>query len=189
MKKIGAVLLAAGSGKRFGGNKLEAVVAGEAMYVHAFHVLEMQKSLCQTVVVTGNGLIAEAAKKKMMSVAWNGFPEKGISYSLRLGVETLEKEQMDLDAIMFMVSDQPWLRSETVQSMLEAFTDGILVLKYGKRQGNPTLFSKKYFNELKDLSGDIGGRQVMEKHREDIYYFQPQYERELEDIDWKNQIK
>lgn len=188
MKKIGAILLAAGAGKRFGGNKLETLILGEPMYIHAFRVLKKQHGICQIVVVTGNPRIAKTAQKQKMRVAWNAFPEKGISYSLRLGIEALIKEEIDMDAIMFMVSDQPWLRAGTVQSMLEAYDDGIMVLKYGERQGNPVVFSKNYFDELQKLSGDVGGRQIMEKNQEAIHYFQPQCERELEDIDRKDQI-
>ena len=45
MKRIGILLLAAGAGKRFGGNKLEALVDGKPMFLHALELIEKQNVL------------------------------------------------------------------------------------------------------------------------------------------------
>ena len=42
MKRIGILLLAAGEGKRFGGNKLEALVHEKPMFSYALDLIEKQ---------------------------------------------------------------------------------------------------------------------------------------------------
>ena len=43
--------------------------------------------------------------------------------------------------------------------------------------------------ELLNLSGDVGGRQVMERHKEDVRFFEIEDEKELFDIDKKEQLE
>ena len=116
-------------------------------------------------------------------------PELGISHSIHLAVKNFVDKDRDWDAVMFIVCDQPWLRRETVASMLRVYEDGILAAKSGDRKGNPVIFSKKYAEELLNLSGDVGGRQVMERHKEDVRFFEIEDEKELFDIDKKEQLE
>ena len=39
---------------------------------------------------------------------------------------------------------------------------------FGELRGNPLIWPKKYLNELKALTGDVGGKQLLCQHREDI---------------------
>ena len=188
MKRIGILLLAAGAGKRFGGNKLEALVHGKPMFLHALDLVEKQNVL-QKVVVTGKKKIALEAEKREIKVAWNESPEKGISYSIRLGMETLLEAEPMLDAVLFMVCDQPWLQYETIKDLIHAHACGIMAVSHHGKSGNPVIFSKKYFYELMHLSGDVGGRQVMNHHKEEVYYLKVFNKKELEDIDLREQLE
>ena len=187
-QEIGIVLLAAGAGKRFGGNKLSAYVDEEKMYVRAMNLIASQPNVNSVVVVTGNEEIADEAKKRSMGVAWNIHPEIGISRSIRLGIEKILKTSSKIDGIMFMVSDQPWIQKETIRKMLDGFNGGIFALRYEGCPGNPVIFSKSYFSELMELTGDVGGRQVMKRHEKDIYYLEALNEKELRDIDRREQL-
>lgn len=189
MKKIKIVLLAAGSGKRFGGGKLEALVDGKPMYLHALEKISDQILPDHPVVVTGNPVIIAAAEEKHINIIQNLNPELGISHSIRLAVKDFVDKDGDWDAVMFIVCDQPWLRRKTVSSMLRAYEDGILAARSGSRKGNPVIFSKKYAEELLNLSGDVGGRQVMKHHSADVQYFEIADEKELWDIDKKEQLE
>ena len=75
MKRIGILLLAAGEGKRFGGNKLEALIHGKSMFSYALDLVEKQK-VSQKVVVTGKKRIALEAEKRDIKVVWNELPEE-----------------------------------------------------------------------------------------------------------------
>ena len=188
MLKKGILLLAAGAGKRFGGDKLSAIVDGQPMYIRAMDVIDAQVDVIHRIVVTGQPSILSEGKLRGWDVAINENPEKGISWSIRLGMEQMLKEVPDLDGILFMVCDQPWLTKETVGRMLTQFEKGILSLSYNGRSGNPVLFSKDYFEELMTLEGDVGGRQVMNKHKAEIYYLEIFNEKELRDVDRREEL-
>ena len=72
--------------------------------------------------------------------------------------------------------------------MLTQFEKGILSLSYNGRSGNPVLFSKDYFEELMTLEGDVGGRQVMNRHKAEIYYLEIFNEKELRDVDRREEL-
>ena len=189
MKKIGIILLAAGAGKRFGGNKLEAVVGEKPMYMYAMELISKQSKLCPAVVVTGNSNIASEARRQYMDVAENLNPDFGISHSIHLGMKMMLEKHPDMEAVMFMVCDQPWLTHDTLERMIKTFNQGILSLEYEGKRGNPVIFSRDYFQELMHLTGDIGGRQVICKYKEAVNYLKAFNQKELCDIDRKEQIE
>ena len=187
--RLGIVLLAAGVGKRFGGNKLTAQVRGKPMYLWAMENIEEMKTELPIVVVTGTPEIVSAAEAKGMIAIFNGQPELGISLSIRLGIEAVIQEDRKVDGKLFMVCDQPWLEKTTLVRLMSEFDGGILALSYGERRGNPVIFSREYLKELSELSGDIGGRQVMARHRENVRFLEVNDERELQDIDKREQME
>ena len=187
--RLGIVLLAAGAGKRFGGNKLTAQVHGKPMYLWAMENIEEMKTELPAVVVTGTPEIVSAAEAKGMIAIFNGQPELGISLSIRLGIEAVIQEDRKVDGVLFMVCDQPWLEKTTLVRLMSEFDGGILALSYGERRGNPVIFSREYLKELSELSGDIGGRQVMARHRENVRFLEVNDEKELQDIDKREQIE
>ncbi|HAP20857.1 MAG TPA: nucleotidyltransferase family protein [Lachnospiraceae bacterium] len=189
MMRLGIVLLAAGVGKRFGGNKLTAQVRGKPMYLWAMENIEEMKTELPIVVVTGTPEIVSAAEAKGMIAIFNGQPELGISLSIRLGIEAVIQEDRKVDGILFMVCDQPWLEKTTLVRLMSEFDGGILALSFGERRGNPVIFSREYLKELSELSGDIGGRQVMARHRENVRFLEVNDERELQDIDKREQME
>lgn len=87
---------------------------------------------------------------------------------------------------LFTVSDQPWLRCETILELIEKFRKekkGIACVQHNGKTGNPCIFSGKYFDELMELEGDVGGKRVIRKHREDTAVLDVPDERELLDVD------
>lgn len=187
--KLELVMLAAGNSRRFGSNKLLYTVDGQPMYRHILSELEkIQKQLesqgtqCSITVVTQYDEIAEDVRKRGISALYNLHPEEGISSSLRIGL----RKNRDADACLFTVSDQPWLRGETVLELIELFLregKGIACVEHSGKTGNPCIFSRKYFGELMELEGDVGGKRVIRKHREDTAVLEVLDERELTDVD------
>lgn len=187
--KLGLVMLAAGNSRRFGSNKLLYTVDGVPMYRHILSELEkvrkelkLQGTQCSITVVTQYDEIAEDVRKRGISVFYNLHPDEGISSSLRIGL----RGSWDTDACLFTVSDQPWLRCETILELIEKFRKekkGIACVQHNGKTGNPCIFSGKYFDELMELEGDVGGKRVIRKHREDTAVLDVPDERELLDVD------
>lgn len=194
------VVLAAGAGARFGGNKLHARSDGTPMYEKMLQNVQAFSSF-PAFIVTGDERIAEEAKKRGITPVWNDRPEEGISLSLRLGLEAATEYGKDtgkipetanghLRGVLFSVCDQPRL---TVPTMLQIFRmavrhpGSIVCAGHEGKAGNPVLWDRRYFPELMELSGDVGGRQIMDKYRENVRIAETD-QRELKDVDRKEDI-
>lgn len=191
--KIGMVLLAAGFSRRFGSNKLLYKIDGKPMYLIALEQLRLaQEELtaetslsCRLAVVTQYETIIETAEQMTAETVRNPHPEEGIASSLKLGLRNF----WDTDACLFSVADQPWLTGKTITDLVKLF------LKSGKgmacaaekgEPGNPCIFSRKYYPELRKLSGDKGGKRILRQHLEDAALLEIGESRELTDVDFRS---
>ena len=186
--KISLVLLAAGNSRRFEGNKLLAHVDGKPMYLHIADEMEKQGNglFCQKIIVTQYPEILQAMKERGYEVIVNPGGGTGIASSIRLGLEAVSGQ-----AACFAVCDQPYLKGITVRRFLEGWIEsgcGAGSLSCQGIPGNPGVFSKKYFRELMELTGDCGGKKVLARHPEDWYMYEAEDKRELEDIDIRRNI-
>lgn len=212
--KIAMIMLAAGNSRRFGANKLLYEIDGIPMYRHVLEQLDDTKKkieniyseysdivqlnnlyrnnitakiICNIIVITQYDAIAEAVKTKEIQVLYNPHPEDGISSSVKIGLNA----SLDADAVLFTVSDQPWLTSETICELIHVFLNtpkGIACVSCQGKMGNPCIFDRKYYNELLSLEGDKGGKKVIMKHLDDTQIYEIAAGRELEDIDYYESI-
>lgn len=117
--KIHVILLAAGNSRRFGSNKLLSLVEGKPMYSHLTEKIEkIAESLPigEKVLVTQYEEIFESMKKARWTVVRNDAPEEGVSWSIRLGIQSILGKIRKGDAVSFFVCDQPFLKMETIVS-------------------------------------------------------------------------
>ena len=178
--KPGCVVLAAGSARRFGGNKLTAAVEGVALIRRALSAVPAER-FSRVVVVTQYPEIRELAKEFSFPPVWNDAPEAGVSRSIVLGLAALG----DCPGALFLVADQPLLRRESVDALVTLWQgkpEGIAALGHGGVRGNPCLFPARLFPELRALQGDRGGAAVIRRH-EDLLSLLEVDQRELQDAD------
>ena len=183
---IGLLLMAAGNGARFGGNKLLTDFRGKPLIRWALEAIPAQ-ALAQVVVVTQYDAVAAMAAEFGYAVVRNDAPELGISRTIRLGTEALAA----CDGILYQVADQPLLRQETVLRLIAAFRahpERIIAPFAGTRRGNPCLFPADCFPALMALQGDRGGSQVIKSAPERVYPVQVPPE-QLYDVDTAAALK
>ena len=162
--KIGCLVMAAGSGRRFGGNKLAAELDGKTLIRRALEAVP-GALFTAVVVVSQYEDIEELAGQFGFAAIHNDRPDLGLSHTIRLGTEAMR----GCDGILYMVADQPKLRQETVARIVEVFCqhpDRIVGAGREGRRGNPNLFPARFFEELMALSGDHGGSSVIRAHEE-----------------------
>ncbi len=187
--KFAIVILAAGTGTRFGGNKLNALVKNKPLYEHTLEKVRAFGSF-PAYVVTGSEEIAQEAEKNGIATVWNREPERGISLSLTLGLKKAIENRPGLKGVLFSVCDQPELGISTMQQIFRtAFQHpgSIVCAGNGERTGNPVCWDSLFFPELLTLTGDEGGRQIMRRHREKVRIVQADPE-ELKDIDRREDL-
>lgn len=164
--KLGCVVMAAGSGSRFGANKLLQDFRGKPLCRWALEAVPAAEfsGVC---VVTGYEPVEELARGFGFRTVWNWQPEAGISRTIRLGLEQLA----DCCGVLFMTADQPLLTAASVARLTEAFREtpeAIVAASCGGRRGNPCIFPRTLFPELLTLQGDVGGSAVIRTHGEQL---------------------
>ena len=157
--KIGCVIMASGLGRRFGGNKLMADFRGAPMIQRALDATEGLFS--QRVVVTRHEAVADLCREQGIAVVFHDLPHR--SDTVRLGLLAMA----DLDGCMFLPGDQPLLRRETVEMLLEKWKedqDMIVRPIFEDSEGSPVLFPSWAFRELMELPEGKGGGVVIKNH-------------------------
>ncbi len=178
---IGCVVMAAGDSQRFGKNKLMIPVDGKTMIQHALDAVPTDR-LASVCVVTQYEEIAALAWEYGFLCVCNRHPERGISYTVRLGTEKLQDR---CAAILFMVADQPLLLRKSVETLLDSYIEHpgkIIAASRNRVRGNPCIFPERFFPELCELSGDVGGSTVIRRHEEELLLVEVG-EKELTDMD------
>ena len=184
--KLGCVVMAAGNARRFGENKLAAGVGGRSLILRALEAVPAEEFEA-VAVVTQYPEILELAEGFGFAPVRNPHPDWGVSHTIRLGLEALG----NLDGAMFMVSDQPLLRRESVRALADLWRsrpDKIAALAHGGVRGNPCVFPARFFPELLALTEDRGGGAVIRRHEEDLILLEVP-ERELTDVDTREALE
>ena len=177
---LGCVVMAAGNARRFGGNKLAAGVRGRSLILRALEAVPGEEF--ETVAaVTQYPEVMALTEQFHFSAVRNEHPDWGISHTIRLGLDALG----NCGGAMFLVSDQPLLRRESVRALAELWRsqpDKIAALAHGGVRGNPCVFPARLFPELLALREDCGGNTVIRRHEEDLVLLEVP-EEELTDVD------
>ena len=113
---LGCLVMAAGSGRRFGGNKLAAELDGKTLIRRALEAVPGARFSAVTVVSQYED-IEELAGQFGFAAIHNDRPDLGLSHTIRLGTESMR----GCNGILYMVADQPKLRQETVARIVEVF--------------------------------------------------------------------
>lgn len=158
--------MAAGNARRFGSNKLSVIYQGKSLIRHTLDAIP-QEAVRSVVVVTQYSEIAVLAKEYHFTAILNQEPELGISHTVALGLSALSA----YDGVLFLVSDQPLLRRQSVAALIELWRSHpskIAALSHDGIRGNPCLFPARFFSELLHLQGDRGGNAVIRRHPEEL---------------------
>ncbi|MDX9871489.1 MAG: molybdenum cofactor cytidylyltransferase [Clostridia bacterium] len=187
---IAALVLAAGISRRMGRNKL-LLEFGEKTIIEK--TLEnILASQVNTVTVTLGHMKEEMARilapyadAGSITLAENPFYPEGMGSTVRVGVKRV-LEKGTYDAIMFFNGDMPFIRPQTIDALIETYVRqdaAIVVPCFQGRRGNPVLFGKKFFRELLEASGDVGARELLQKHAAEVVWLEVADPGIHEDID------
>lgn len=180
MLKLGCVVMAAGNARRFGDNKLAARLEGRSLIRRTLEAVPPE-TFDTVAVVTQYEEILKLAGEFGFTAVRNIHPDHGISRTIALGLNSLG----DCDGAMFLVSDQPLLRRESVAALARFWQerpDKLAALAHGGVRGNPCVFPARFFPELLALTEDHGGNTVIRRHEEDLRLLEVP-EAELTDVD------
>ena len=180
MLKLGCVVMAAGNARRFGENKLAARLEGRSLIQRTLEAVPPEV-FDAVAVVSQYQEILDLAGEFGFTPIRNVHPDFGLSRTIALGLTALG----ECDGAMFLVSDQPLLRRESVAALARFWRErpeAPAALAHGGIRGNPCLFPARLFPELLALTEDHGGSAVIRRHEEDLILLETP-EEELRDVD------
>ncbi len=169
-----AVVLAAGKSERMGENKLLLSLNGKPLIKWVLDIV-CRSAIDDIVVVTGRDskVVSQLIGGYRVKVVYNDAYCSGQASSIICGIEALSVHS---SCSFFFMADQPLIDSELIDYMINSFCPGkILQPTYCGKTGTPVLFDACYYEALKKITGDHGGKQVIQANQKN-----------LQQIDWHN---
>jgi molybdenum cofactor cytidylyltransferase len=169
MKAVSAILLAAGRASRMG--KLKQLMSlGESTMLEQTLDNLLGSKLTEVIVVLGYK--AEEITKRLsgrpVKIVVNPLYRKGMGTSIAAGLRFVESQAQ---AVMLVLGDQPYVDSATIDSLIDAFASnkkGIAIPTYQGQRGHPLIFARNYKAPLSKLTGDVGGREIIQENPKDV---------------------
>jgi len=178
-----AIILAAGSSSRYGQTKQLLDYHGEP-FIKAVTLSAINAGLNPIIVVTGAD--ANAVNNALMDISsqinivFNSNWQIGQSTSIQAGIDALDSNQNHLPpggelaclhenpgSVIFLLADQPQVTPMILKSLMEEHSrtlSPVIAPLIDGRRGNPVLFDKVTFPDLRNLEGDVGGRGIFSKY-------------------------
>ena len=182
---ISAVVLAAGRAERMGEQKLFLPLGGKPVLqwvLESALASDLDEIIC---VARDLGPVRRQINLADERLFWlvNYGADRGQSTSVIAGLWAANPES---EGVMFLVGDQPLIRKELINSLIERFADNsslIVAPEFNGEARNPVLFRRELFPDLLKLTGDRGGRALLDKHRKKTTLVEWQNELSFLDID------
>ncbi len=170
-RNVAAIILAAGRSTRMGGpNKLLAELGGKPL-VRIVAEQALASKAQGVIVVTGHQAdeVKNALRGLKVTFVHNPYFAEGLASSVKAGIAAVPE---NADGAVICLGDMPLIDAHLVDRLVEAFAPdrgGLIVVPVSDgRRGNPVLWSRRFFNELMTLDGDIGARHLIAKHGEAV---------------------
>ncbi|WP_313757693.1 nucleotidyltransferase family protein [Tissierella sp.] len=157
---ITGIILASGFSRRMKKDKLLIKVDGESIIERVIKAC-INSKLDNVILVYRSKEVKEIGEKYNIKTIYNKDAYLGQSQALKLGMN----EAIEANDYMFLVGDQPFLTSEIINILIEEYNNShlpILVPYYNGIRGMPMLISSIFKEELLKITGDKGGRDIVE---------------------------
>ena len=165
--KLAALVLAAGASSRMGRPKPLLPLPGGSTLLRAATLPFLEAGLDEVIVVLGAhaaqvraeaGLPDDPRLKVIDHPGW----AEGQASSLRAGLAACGEP----DAVLIFLGDLHGLDTARVRRVIAAWHgEPLVVPQAAGRPTHPVLVARPLFDELLALRGDVGARQVVERHR------------------------
>ena len=166
-----AVVLAAGSSRRFGGGKLTAPFQGGVLLDGALAAAFAAPVRAVTVVTGADGPAVEAAARAFAARSGNldrlriaHAPDhaEGLAASIRAGIASLP---LDADGAFVFLGDMPRVPHAVLAPLAGLIAAGHVAAApvFTGRRGHPAVFARALFPDLAALGGDQGARALLDR--------------------------
>ena len=191
-RNLAAIVLAAGRSTRMGGpNKLLEEVGGKPIVRGAVEAAAGSAAR-PVIVVTGHQGDRVAAVLNGLDVrrVQNADFAEGLATSLKAGIAALPAEA---DAVAVVLGDMPEVTSGLIDRLAAALDPArgalIAVPTREGRRGNPVVWSRRFFDELSRLEGDVGARHMITQYEDAVVEVPVDDDAAFRDIDTPDALR
>lgn len=195
-KKVIGIYLAAGRSTRFNGNKLAASIHGRSL--GSIALTESVHSLLDHIIVVINehdsvdwlSYIKSQHYANRVSFTICSDANDGQAHSLQQGVYKANSLD-DKAAIMVLLADQPFISRELLNTMITVYKQKEDYICIGLKHTNispPLIISPVLFEEIFQLSGDMGARKMIKKYYEHCCFLPVKNRNVFIDIDTREDL-
>ena len=187
-EKVAGLLLAAGASTRMGQPKQLLRMGGDTLLDRILGEA-LGSDLDLTVLVLGHqareikqGLKTDLHHPKLKIIE-NKLYLDGISTSIIAGLSEVEDI---FDHVMIILADMPLINSSLINLLLHEYLASHLQLgaiKLTGRRSHPVVIGRQFYEELHQLKGDVGARDLFLKHTHQVCLVEPEQEYDDVDID------
>ena len=159
--QVYALVLAAGSGSRFGGGKLMASWRSGVLLDGALDAAFAAPVEMVIAVVGADPAAAAHAEARGARIAHAADHAQGLSASLKAGIAALPA---DAAGVLVFLGDMPLVPRAVLAPLVQAIAAGApaAVPVFEGKVGNPAALSARLFPDLLALQGDRGARALIE---------------------------
>ncbi len=161
---IAAILLAAGTSRRFGADdKLLAPLDGAPLALHAARrIVELAPGRRIAICPDDHGMLARALAELGFEIVANPHPERGLSQSLSCGISAATPGPEA--AALICLADMPFVSAGHLRNLIDRFdvrNAPIVASTNGEAAMPPALFARSLFETLRGGEGDRGGKTLL----------------------------
>jgi molybdenum cofactor cytidylyltransferase len=167
--QVRVIVLAAGAGTRFGGEKLTARLRGRPVLQHVLDALAAAGVQDPIVVLPPSGLDQARIEWRQAEHVVNGEPSRGLSSSVRVGWTAAFEPPDAPVAVMIVLGDQPAVAPRLIRAMIEAPLDAerpVIAPRYADGGRNPVRVERSAAPLIEQLEGDRGLGPLLDAHPE-----------------------
>ncbi|MDT8399913.1 MAG: nucleotidyltransferase family protein [Pseudomonadales bacterium] len=178
---IGIIILAAGSSRRFQGDKRQAVLShGQTLLATTLSRVPETFSKKLLVLHPGDDTLAQHYARQGWQIHMAVNAAQGMGHSLASAMDCVD----DWQGALIGLGDMPFITAATYAGLQNALTAHDLVVPVFKNQwGNPAGFRRGYFSAIAALRGDTGARGLLKKHQALCFHYVCNDPGVLRDID------
>ncbi len=165
--RVAAIILGGGRSTRMGPtNKLTSDFQGKPMIAHVADAA-LASDADGIILVTGHEQddVLKALAGRPMAYAHNPDFADGLSTSIKAGINAAIELDPPVDAAVILLGDMPLVTAGLINDLIAARDPDedryICVPVVGNKRGNPVLWDATFFNDLQNLSGDVGAKALM----------------------------
>ena len=188
MIQIQTILLAAGSGSRFGGDKLIAPLPdGTPLVLASARVLVAAG--CDVLAVVrdaDSGAVPQLTSLPSVRVLVCPESASGLGHSLACGV----RHSQAANAWLVMLADMPFIRPDTIACVASALAQGARLVAPTRagRRGHPVGFTHEWRDQLVALTGDAGARALLTEQSDALTLVETDDPGILRDVDRRRDL-